>query len=1505
MPIAKNPSHRAAARVARFERRSRPPAWDRRIAQALCMVLAFVGLLPFLTAFVVRSAWARSFAARTTQRLIAEHGVVAHYEPAFRIWPMAIELDRARVESNDGGAPVLEAARILVRPRLFALLAGKLAIDQIDLDSPRVRAVVREGKLVNLALPSNDAPSGGPLHAPFDTFSVTDASVDLDVDGIRVGASGIDADATAEDDPRRGSSLEVALRIGHAAVHRRRTRADGTTAEDDDVLCSTDGRVRIDPDAVLVRRFEATAVADFDGAPDTTPSCEASEDDPRRVAVSLGHLRVRLPGPALPRPTVDGHVRVRVPIPLVERVAQTAPLGGWAGADLDVRYGADSVLPDLGGTIEAHGVRLGQFSFAHELHSELTVRGNVVRSPTTTVRIANGLVTLSDTVVEPLAHGGHLEHTRLDATNVDFTALMRDLGVHQSSWVGWDVRELHVPSLSGSFAPLHIDGQMAVQSYTFGVYDRPAEDKSRERLFGFSEAKVNARVAIRAEALKFLDVQATLPHSYVEGGQVSLGFDNNLRIEAPRVHADLDDLSPIGPVPMHGIADISADVGGVYVRPTPRGDIHSATNLVIADVAFGDLTAGHVEVDTTHPDVQLTNVHARRRNSPYEVTTARLDFGGSAGFVVDAESTSDALGLRDLLSMFALDEDPRFDGLDATAALRATVHVAAGGPEDACGSGFVSVGAKTHLRNVALYGERFAQGDADVALRWYDRAHGIAGADVDVSSFVLDKVQPPVGTRAGAIGTVLGSATMRRGGALAANLSVENLPLGRLDSLGELAHDVEGSLSGVAHVTGQLDDFLPDAGFVVRAQLDADATRVRGVAMQPSHLDVELTDRMRQQHKSYGRTRCGTPIGPAFDKQAYLADTSSKGEWTVNGSLLGNTVQLRDVVMTRAKSPEVTGRASLRGVDLGPIARVLRRADAVEGGETAASRVTGQIWGELVLDDVRPGALARSRARLFLGPTLLSRGGQRLALQPPAQPLTLADDAFSMPPLHVTLETPEGFQGGFELTGGVTKLTTDAELSIAARLEPVDLAILQRIVPRVTRASGRAEGSFRMTGKARLPAIAGELHITGDDFEIHGLPGAIGDVAIDVTADATDLAAAGTGTFAGGTVTFHASAPIRGLDVGPLESRVAVHGVHLAPADGVSTTLGADLQVGYDPNGGASSGGALPHVSGDVAIESFSYTRPINLNLDLTSARAKRTMVETYDPALDFVVFDVRTTSKAPLVIKNNLAEVQLGIDSDALEIMGTNQRVGMRGALRALPGGRFHFQSNEFEIQQGIIRFDDPTRIDPSVDITAVTEYRRYGDTSAGAGAGAGAGTGTSAAATASTRGGQMWRITMHAVGDANDVRIQMTSEPALAEQDIVLLLTVGMTRAELDQLQASGVTGGVGGVAINVIGTATGADRAVKQALPIIDDFRFGSAYSTQTGKTEPQLTVGKRLTNDLRASVTAGLTEDREIRSNIEWRLNDRLSLQGSYDNINDATSSTLGNLGVDLRWRLNFE
>jgi hypothetical protein len=36
-----------------------------------------------------------------------------------------------------------------------------------------------------------------------------------------------------------------------------------------------------------------------------------------------------------------------------------------------------------------------------------------------------------------------------------------------------------------------------------------------------------------------------------------------------------------------------------------------------------------------------------------------------------------------------------------------------------------------------------------------------------------------------------------------------------------------------------------------------------------------------------------------------------------------------------------------------------------------------------------------------------------------------------------------------------------------------------------------------------------------------------------------------------------------------------------------------------------------------------------------------------------------------------------------------------------------------------------------------------------------------------------------------------------------------------------------------------------------------------------------------------------------------LSPRVSAEGSYDNVNDISSSSLGNLGADVRWRAEFE
>ena len=169
-------------------------------------------------------------------------------------------------------------------------------------------------------------------------------------------------------------------------------------------------------------------------------------------------------------------------------------------------------------------------------------------------------------------------------------------------------------------------------------------------------------------------------------------------------------------------------------------------------------------------------------------------------------------------------------------------------------------------------------------------------------------------------------------------------------------------------------------------------------------------------------------------------------------------------------------------------------------------------------------------------------------------------------------------------------------------------------------------------------------------------------------------------------------------------------------------------------------------------------------------------------------------------------------LDDEGLVLAGTNQRFGLRGDVRIKPGGRIRLRRSEFEISQGFVRFDDLTRIAPQVDVTAVTEYRRYSEASDAERQlrpSTGDGRRGSSAARPAAAGAS--RCTPTAT--PTSCKIDLTSEPALAQDDIFLLLTVGLTRAELDQAQSASVGESV---ALEALGTLTGADRAVKERRP-----------------------------------------------------------------------------------------
>ncbi|KYF56850.1 hypothetical protein BE08_25680, partial [Sorangium cellulosum] len=225
--------------------------------RVLCVVFAVIGAVPLALGVLVRTQAVRAWAAHETAALLdRELGITARYDVRVQVWPLMVALNRLVVDSSDGGAPFLELERVAIRPRLFSLLAGHIDAGDVEIIGPRVRAVVKDGELKNLKLPSTKKSSdgGGLDRAPLSSVAITDARLDLTIDNVRVQAREVDVDVSAEP----SDAFEIAMRSGLVSVVHTHA-APGREAEEDsvdeDVVCRFDTRVRVEPDRALVRRL--------------------------------------------------------------------------------------------------------------------------------------------------------------------------------------------------------------------------------------------------------------------------------------------------------------------------------------------------------------------------------------------------------------------------------------------------------------------------------------------------------------------------------------------------------------------------------------------------------------------------------------------------------------------------------------------------------------------------------------------------------------------------------------------------------------------------------------------------------------------------------------------------------------------------------------------------------------------------------------------------------------------------------------------------------------------------------------------------------------------------------------------------------------------------------------------------------------------------------------------------------------------------------------------------
>lgn len=440
-------------------------------------------------------------------------------------------------------------------------------------------------------------------------------------------------------------------------------------------------------------------------------------------------------------------------------------------------------------------------------------------------------------------------------------------------------------------------------------------------------------------------------------------------------------------------------------------------------------------------------------------------------------------------------------------------------------------------------------------------------------------------------------------------------------------------------------------------------------------------------------------------------------------------------------------------------------------------------------------------------------------------------------------------------------------LGLAIQSRGLDLDFVPALVDGVTDLSGELDIDCQVGGTPSAPSLLGEAEVRIDRLALAGLesyPAQQLTGAIRFSRNVVIVEDLRAQLLRGG-VTGDGRLTLDGLSLGSYRLDATVHGAQLPLGAHSSAVLNGTVEL-TSPRTAEDQ----PSLGGTIEIIRLRYTEPIELISDIDQmARRRRTEVNTYDPEKDLLSLDLRLIGGDNLRIENNLAEANLQIDDrvQPLRLVGTNQVQSLLGTVSLTRHGVLTFRDTDFDIDRAVMVFTDPYELNPSIDFRG-TAVRRD------------------------------WVITLHIYGTRNDPTITLTSDPPLSEESIALLLTVGLTLEETEQL-------GYGSAAQNalpeLLWSLTGVDEELSRLVPMIDELRVTTDYSQRTGRVEPRVRVAQRLTPSVQVGASAGLGETRDFEANVEVSLGENLSFEVGYENDTDFG---LGNIGGDFRWRMEF-
>lgn len=280
---------------------------------------------------------------------------------------------------------------------------------------------------------------------------------------------------------------------------------------------------------------------------------------------------------------------------------------------------------------------------------------------------------------------------------------------------------------------------------------------------------------------------------------------------------------------------------------------------------------------------------------------------------------------------------------------------------------------------------------------------------------------------------------------------------------------------------------------------------------------------------------------------------------------------------------------------------------------------------------------------------------------------------------------------------------------------------------------------------------------------------------------------------------------------------------------------------------------------------------------------------DTLRPSL--LLLDLDLNIQRPVAVKNNLLE--LAMEGNA-KVRGTIENPQVEGRFNAVPASsRFKFKGNDFNLTRGLILVDRSfQREGATLDFSGVSLINDY-------------------------------RIRLDVSGKTKNIVVGLSSEPGLAQEDIFSLLALGVTSdvsQELEETERQSVaTVGIGTLLADQFKLNQGLDSSFGVKLSVLPEYAEeesnllqGKSAVSDAGsskfKSATRIRLQKKLNErvDLSVSSTVGGSLDQRQEMNVNYRINNKWSLEGVYElrsNDNEGIETT-DSVGADLKYRWAF-